>query len=70
MRDFTEINMKRVAELSSVFASEIFTVVSPIPEEAWSNSQKRNAWNALKRIGYIRLKPATSLSKYENDNEK
>ena len=63
-------SMKGVAERSSVFPSENFTVISQILEELPDNSHKRNAWNALKRIDYIGLKPATSLSRYENNKGK
>ena len=41
--------MKGVAERSSVFASEIFTTISPIPFQIHIKK------NASKRIGYIEL---------------
>ena len=52
-----------------MFASEIFTAKSQIPEEPPEVIHINEMHEALKRIGYIGLKPATSLSKYENNLE-
>ena len=61
-------SIKGVAERSSVFASEIFTAIAQISEESPEVIHINEM--LLKRNGYIGLKPATSLSKYENNKEK
>ena len=63
--------MKGVAEQSSVFASEIFTAISQIPEKPPEVIHINEMHEKpLKRIGYIGLKLTTSLSKYEKNKEK
>ena len=66
--NFSHTSIKGVAERSSVFASEIFTAISQISEESPEVIHINEM--LLKRNGYIGLKPATSLSKYENNKEK
>ena len=58
-----KINMKWVAEPSSAF--RIFTAISSIPKVIHINALHEMPWKEL-----TILKPATFLSKYENNKEK
>ena len=55
-----------------MFASEIFTAMSQIPEEPPEvlHINEMHEMPSKELTIYIGLKPATSLSKYENNKEK
>ena len=67
---FAKINLKGVAEQSSVFASEIITAISPIPEEPPEIINMNKIHEVPRKELTIELNPATFLSKYENNKIK